>query len=64
MEIEVPERAEYIRVILCELNSKSKHVLQCEKEEDELPTMRQLYTIIEELALKCNKMEKMEFLQI
>lgn len=44
-------------VILCELNSKSKHVLQCEKEEDELPTMRQLYTIIEELGLKCNKME-------
>lgn len=45
-------------IILCEINSKSKHVLECEREEEVIPpTNLQLYRIIEELAMKCNKME-------
>lgn len=41
-------------VILCEILNQSPRLKKCEKEESEdIPTVKQLYQIIQELAIKC-----------
>lgn len=50
----------YIKhVLLCEILRKSKHEVKCYKEENyEIPSARELYNVVQELVLKCDKMEK------
>jgi ribosomal protein L7/L12 len=52
-------------VVLCEVLHQSKRVQQCQEEEEtDIPSTKQLYSIIQELAMKCNRMEeKMDIMQ-
>jgi len=53
-------------IILCEIIHKNKREKICEDEEStDIPSSRQLYNIVQELTLKCNRMEeKMGEMQI
>ena len=52
-------------VILCEVMNQSKRIRECEEQEEtDIPTIKQLYSIIQELAISQKKMEeKMEMMQ-
>lgn len=52
-------------VVLCEVMNQSKRIRECEdQEETDIPTIKQLYSIIQELAISQKKMEdKMEIMQ-
>lgn len=52
-------KASYTRhVLICEILVQSKHQSQCFNEEtSDMPGTRQLYSIIQELVVKCNKLE-------
>lgn len=52
-------------VVLCEVLHQSKRVQQCQEEEEtDIPSTKQLYSIIQELAMKCSRMEeKMDIMQ-
>lgn len=52
-------------LLLCEIIHKSKREIQCEEEENtDIPTIKQLYQVIQELAFKYSQLEeKMELLE-
>jgi len=52
-------------LLLCEIINKSKREIKCDEEEStDIPTMKQLYQVIQELAFKYNQLEeKMDELQ-
>ncbi len=52
-------------VILCEVMNQSKRIRECEEQEEtDVPTIKQLYSIIQELAISQKKMgSKMEMMQ-
>ena len=53
------KNSHYKHVLLCDVIHTSTRQLVCDEEEStDIPTIRQLYFIIQEMAVKYNKLEK------